>query len=1048
MPNPKDKLPMIENQKLADDAIDAESNGLLPEDQGIDELLSEIENSSIDFDATLVEKLEAEIEARQEQADELEEVAESSEMASPDISFIEGMSFNGDTLDIFLCGTSSRKEDAHNYEKFFLGENVSRTFHILLEEEFVSKFIVSGPGSDSKGVEELLAEYPKSGYADRDGRIFAYGMKERIDHLFNVIKILTTGDASFLKESIQVQRCELIAKLLAASKLIKLKRLRIGGWSRGAAGATTLTHRLYNDPKTRHLVSALFLYETVAGLALSNKSNRTLPPTVNVCYVIYVADERSVGFNCIIPHHHPGTILIPIVLPGGHAQVAGSQNDHKGLMTDIPNADITGVGLISRYIMQNLLEFHGAKFNAKKMSALKLSDLCGLFDNIQRNRDSYYRIATRVPYTVTQVAGNSRKVITGRAKYFNKEMNLALPANVLLNDKKHTYLNSLHEALDLVARQAKIRIENFKNAYQAMLDNGSPVSSHAVIDLLTIMCREEASAMNAFTHLPTARKTQQLLVIRALCEEFQQQFAPYDIRFTRVRFHQADKLIAYANQVLSTEYEKHNLCIQERDTIIAEVASIQSQIVNLNPADTNSQRIIENEKQKNMKLQEASKDICLLITLFNNNVKAFEGKIAVTGFKTDNTDHTLIAKHTILQLYKLKANIINAKNILAVHCHIMGNLTTDSIWSKSQAEFADKYAKMDAELSCYLQIVSHDRKKLKTALRRAQRRKLDNLTQAEKMAKKGNILKNKLAELVNVNHDYLSQGFDRLYENIKSTIHAETILMTELNGILRTCGIIIEEKQQAIAQSHLENIMDSHPEAKSEAAEEEETELLIMPTNRRHTLRTLARRFSDYVSIPESDSDDDDSDNEVDNFFERITDAFTDTAHRASEKATAFFESIEIYKTIQTGLKALDTADENDPDATSTKTILLNVLVITIALTIIVGASFGLPFLMPSLAAMGLTLLGIILVTSALGALALYYINDGETPAPGSIVKHDENKEKLQSSHSFLNKNGVSYSAIEDRVEELNSSESTIVTLPEPANNLTGSLRLSANAGR
>lgn len=270
----------------------------------------------------------------------------------------------GRLVTVFFCGTCANSTD-HTNPRYFAGENVSHAYHATEGEPLIDKVIVDGPGSGEKDNAALWSKYYKRPYDANEGTLLAYGIEERINHVLAVLKNQPTKAIN-----------ELDADGRAAHEKLKsaapVTEVNIVGWSRGGGAAIEAANRMHRDPALKHIKVNLILIDPVPGLFLTKADNRSLSPNVKSCSCIYARDERSFGFSPVIPDVPPDCKFMATFLPGGHAQVAGDENDHAG--DPIPHVLLRDVGIISRFIMHQLLTFHGTRLKKEKRLNLTLQD--------------------------------------------------------------------------------------------------------------------------------------------------------------------------------------------------------------------------------------------------------------------------------------------------------------------------------------------------------------------------------------------------------------------------------------------------------------------------------------------------------------------------------------------------------------------------------------------------------------------------------------------------------------------------------------------------
>jgi hypothetical protein len=429
-------------------------------------------------------------------------------------------STKGRVVTVFLCGTCSNQND-HSNPRFFAGENVSHTFTITQGRNHIDKIIVDGPGSGEKDANALWIPYRP--YSDASGQGLGSGINERIEHILTVLK---NQPARALSPEDQLVSNE----LQKINKEQPIYRVNIVGWSRGAAAGITLANRMANDEQLKHIEVNMVLLDPVPGAGVAMVFKNKLPETVKNCYVIYAEDERSVFFNPVIPDCPAGCTYVPIIMPGGHAQVAGDDADHEG--KTIEGANLRDVGIVSRYMMQHVLQHLGTKLDQNKMSKMTLKELLSHYKGIEQNRPYYKQAAQRVPYVkLNQLMGQTRKVIEGNSnltnQYFSDVRARKFPAH------DDGFLDYTHHRLDVVTKQATQFVNELAKVIDERLNRLEPLTASDMDQFL--------NRIKMYDELKDSP-----LLCRAISEELQSRYKTDDLLNLDHRCHLHVELIMYA----------------------------------------------------------------------------------------------------------------------------------------------------------------------------------------------------------------------------------------------------------------------------------------------------------------------------------------------------------------------------------------------------------------------------------------------------------------------------------------------------------------------
>jgi len=327
---------------------------------------------------------------------------------------------------VYFCGTSSTKFDDVK-ASFWNGELISTLAQNNLGREFVDWIIINGPGSGNLQDDELFTA--PGGYNKWAGQALGQGWEENVKHAINMIKgkfdwqreALTEENYNQLQnagiqiEEVKKQGSWFWRKYDYGSRAITpqqlqeqiIKQFRKGdviptmvnliGWSRGGISCTMLANAMLNDSELKNIPVNIFAVDPVPG-ALNYQSNRTrLSENVKEYVAIYARDERSFGFDCVVPKFSDTTKVHIYPMAGRHATLVG-------------NAAPDGVngpkvffepGEIVRHYAETCLTRWGVALDKKLMftkSQLdqRLSTIKASYDNYTMMRDKAYTISSDV----------------------------------------------------------------------------------------------------------------------------------------------------------------------------------------------------------------------------------------------------------------------------------------------------------------------------------------------------------------------------------------------------------------------------------------------------------------------------------------------------------------------------------------------------------------------------------------------------------------------------------------------------------------------------
>lgn len=256
-------------------------------------------------------------------------------------------------LTIYFCGTSSNSFDDSN-PSFWQGELVSTLAKNNQGREFAEWFIVDGPGSGNLQEDDLWVESPN--YSDLKGSLFGSGWEENVKHALCLIKghfdwqreKLTQEQYNQLKKAgIPIEDVKVTGSFLwrkydygnrhitqqqLQQKIIQLFRkegiiptqVNLIGWSRGGITCHMLANAMLNSPELKSIPVNIFTIDPVPGPLNFQSERVTLGENVKEYVGFYAKDERSRGFDCVIPTITSSTKMHIFPMSGRHATLVGN----------------------------------------------------------------------------------------------------------------------------------------------------------------------------------------------------------------------------------------------------------------------------------------------------------------------------------------------------------------------------------------------------------------------------------------------------------------------------------------------------------------------------------------------------------------------------------------------------------------------------------------------------------------------------------------------------------------------------------------------------
>lgn len=342
---------------------------------------------------------------------------------------------------VYFCGTSSTKFDdsAANY---WNGELVSTLAQNNQGKEYVDWIIVNGPGSGNLQDDELFTK--PGGYDKWAGVAAGQGWEENVKHAVNMIKgkfdwqretltkenydqlknagipieeVKTTGswfwrkfdygDRPITPQQLQEQ----IIKQFRKDGVIPTQ-VNLVGWSRGGASCTMLANAMLNDSQLANIPVNIFAIDPVPGLLRLQESRTRLGKNVKEYVAFYARDERSLGFDCVIPEFDDSTKVHIYPMAGRHATLVGNAaaDGNSGDKVFFEPGDIV------RHYAETCLTRWGATLSKKLM--LTKTDIDQRLSTIKASYDSYTVMRDK-SYTVNwDVSGERSIYLNGKSSHF------------------------------------------------------------------------------------------------------------------------------------------------------------------------------------------------------------------------------------------------------------------------------------------------------------------------------------------------------------------------------------------------------------------------------------------------------------------------------------------------------------------------------------------------------------------------------------------------------------------------------------------------------
>lgn len=248
-------------------------------------------------------------------------------------------------------------------------------------------------------------------------------------------------------------------------------KVNLCGWSRGAAAAISLASLMYKDPELKEIAVNLFAIDPVPGRVPGKTNadvdNLTLHENVKDAIIVYAKNERSYGFEPVIPTptHPKITNLQYVVMPGHHATLPGNPFWRNSVNA---NFRVEEPGKIVRWMLETFLKGHGTVLKDspyRKHERVTKGMLLKLFEQIAKDEKIYEGFQSGKDLYTAQKYGR-------REAYYGPESVTGLYQKLCYLDdafaseyKRKPFVNYLHEylatKLEHVADDAEVDLQEF-----------------------------------------------------------------------------------------------------------------------------------------------------------------------------------------------------------------------------------------------------------------------------------------------------------------------------------------------------------------------------------------------------------------------------------------------------------------------------------------------------------------------------------------------------------------------------------------------------------
>lgn len=336
-------------------------------------------------------------------------------------------------LTIYFCGTSSTKFD-DTHPDYWQGELIARLASSTLGREFAEWIVIDGPGSGDLQADDLWTEftsYPLTGV------LWGNGWEENVKHAMNMIKgkfdwqrtklteqqYTTLKNANIPIEDVKISGTffnrtydygdRLVTQQQLQAQIVNIFRkgalpskVNLVGWSRGGISCHMLANAMFNDSELEKIPVNIFTVDPVPGSGNFQNERVTLKSNVKEYVGFYARDERSFGFDCVIPVTEPATTISVFPMPGRHATLVGNASlDGKSAGTTLKEP-----GLVVRHFAERCLTAWGTKLD--KQLKLSAGQLLEYADAIAKSDADYLSMRSHV-YTTSTSTDGERSVSLG-----------------------------------------------------------------------------------------------------------------------------------------------------------------------------------------------------------------------------------------------------------------------------------------------------------------------------------------------------------------------------------------------------------------------------------------------------------------------------------------------------------------------------------------------------------------------------------------------------------------------------------------------------------
>gem|GEM_PF-234360 len=367
-------------------------------------------------------------------------------------------------LTVYFCGTGSTKFD-DTHPDYWQGELVAGLANRTQGREFAEWVVIDGPGSGDLQADDLWTKFTAYG---NSGTWWGSGWEENVKHAKLIIKgtfdwqrkKLTEAQYNVLKkanipiEDVKVSGSWLnrvydygdrrVTQQQLQAQIVKLFRkgalpsaVNLVGWSRGGISCHMLANAMFADPELKQIPVRIFAIDPVPGPRNFQDHRVTLKENVKEYVGFYARDERSVGFDCVIPLAPAATTLRVFPMPGRHATLVGNAStDGKSAGTALKEP-----GLMVRHFAECCLTAWGTRFD--KPLSFTAGKLMEYSEAIQRFDAAYVDLRQHV-YTFSTHTENERSVSLGaEGKKFSAIVGKSFSPPSGLSSTWHDVLSSL-----------------------------------------------------------------------------------------------------------------------------------------------------------------------------------------------------------------------------------------------------------------------------------------------------------------------------------------------------------------------------------------------------------------------------------------------------------------------------------------------------------------------------------------------------------------------------------------------------------------------------